>query len=240
MQIQVEKAEFGQIAPLRELLRAEAQCQIVRDSILPRGLADPYRILVNGEVAGYGGVWNEHSPGRLMEFFILSEHRASAAELFRSTIDASGATHAEAQTNIGLQHEMLLRHVAEPVTENILFGDGPPTDLLSPGVSFRRRASEDRGPDGEWVAEKAGVVVGAGGLLHHYNPPFADLFMEVVPSARRQGVGSFLVQELRRVCRESGKTPAARCDPENYASRKTLERGGLVTVGRIVAGEIVS
>ena len=205
VQITAQRTDFKNIAPLRELFRAEAGCQIVRDSILPRGLADPYRILVDGNVAGYGGVWNEHFPGRLMEFFVLPEHRGSAPHLFRSLVDVSGATHAEAQTNIALQHEMLLRHLTEPVTENLLFGDGPATNSPNPDFSFRPRAPEDTGPDGEWVAERAGEVVGAGGLLHHYNPPFADLFMEVVPPARRQGVGSFLVQELRRVCRESGK-----------------------------------
>ncbi len=238
MRIQVERVEFKRIASLRELLRSEASCQIVRDSILPRGLANPYRILLDGEVVAYGGVWNEHFAGRLMEFFVLSEHRGSASDLFRALVGASGATHAEAQTNIDLQHQMLLRHVADPSTENILFGDGPPTNLQNPDVSFQPRSPDDAGPSGEWVVKRGGEVVGAGGLLHHYNPPFADLFMAVIPSARRQGIGSFLVQELRRVCRESGRTPAARCDPDNHASRSALERGGLVTVGRIVAGEI--
>ena len=74
--------------------------------------------------------------------------------------------------------------------------------------------------------------------MSHYNPPYADLYMEVIPEARGRGIGSFLVQELRRVCRESGRIPAARCDPANEASKKALLRGGLVAVGSIVAGEV--
>ena len=90
--------------------------------------------------------------------------------------------------------------------------------------------------DGEWVVERSGDVIAAGGVLHHYNPPFAHLHMAVGPSARREGVGGYLVQELRRACRESGGTPAARCDPGNAASRRTLVRGGVMECGQLVAG----
>ena len=240
MRIQAERVEFSEIADLREGLRSEAQCQIVRDSILSRGLADPYLIRASESVAGYGGVWNEHFPNRIMEFFVAAEFRHAASDFFLALIDASRASHLEAQTNLDLQYRMIRAHVRDPTSENILFGDGPNTALTLTDVIFRARSPSDLGPGGEWVAERSGEVVGAGGLLHHYNPPFADLFVEVVPTARGLGIGSFLVQELRSVCRELGKTPAARCDPENHASRRALERGGLVAVGQIVAGPIVS
>jgi len=47
---------FADIEPLREAYRAEANCQIVHDSILPRGLADAYLLHRESEVMGYGGV----------------------------------------------------------------------------------------------------------------------------------------------------------------------------------------
>ena len=37
------------------------------------------------------------------------------------------------------------------------------------------------------VAALHGEVVGTGGFLLHYNPPFADLYMEVREDARRRG-----------------------------------------------------
>jgi len=90
------------------------------------------------------------------------------------------------------------------------------------------------------VVEKQGRVLGAGAWLTHYNPPYADLYMEVVESARGRGVGSYLVQELRRACSRASYKPAARCDPTNEASRRTLERGGLRPCGEILAGSLTA
>ena len=64
------------------------------------------------------------------------------------------------------------------------------------------------------VVEADGSVVTTGGAYYHYNPPYGDIFMEVSEPARRQGFGSYLVQEVKRVCYETGKKPAARCAPE--------------------------
>ena len=104
---------------------------------------------------------------------------------------------------------------------------------------FRSRPG-DQGPDPEadWVIEADGAVVAAGGFLCHYNPPYADLNMVVAESARRRGFGSYLVQEVKRVCYESGKKPAARCDPANVASRRTMEKAGLLPCGRVLVGEV--
>ena len=107
------------------------------------------------------------------------------------------------------------------------------------GVTLRTRLPEDDGPEGPWVVERRGRVVGAGGILHHYNPPWSDLYMEVATGSRRQGVGSFLVQELRRVCASSGRRAAARCDPGNEASRHTLIRGGLELRGSVLQRPLI-
>ncbi len=64
--------------------------------------------------------------------------------------------------------------------------------------------------------------------------------MEVAEEARRQGVGSSLVQELKRVCYEAGKIPAARCDPANIASRRTLEKAGFLPCARVLVGTVAA
>ena len=43
-----------------------------------------------------------------------------------------------------------------------------------------------------------GATVATGGLLFHYNVPYADIYMEAVEPFRRNGFGSYLVQELKR------------------------------------------
>jgi GNAT superfamily N-acetyltransferase len=63
--------------------------------------------------------------------------------------------------------------------------------------------------------------------------------MEVHESYRRRGFGSYLLQELKKICYEMGKIPAARCNVANVASRKTLEKAGLLPCGRILTGTVV-
>src|SRR5262245_52601917 len=54
MNIQVRPAEYRDVEAMRGLYRQELNCQIISDSFLSRGLADPYLILVEGRVSGYG------------------------------------------------------------------------------------------------------------------------------------------------------------------------------------------
>jgi GNAT superfamily N-acetyltransferase len=93
-------------------------------------------------------------------------------------------------------------------------------------------------PVGDWMVEMDGKIVATGGLMFHYNPPYSDIFMEVAAPARRRGVGAFLVQELKRVSYEMGKTPAARCNADSAASRRTLERAGMAACAWIIGGRI--
>ncbi len=78
MQIQVRRAEYRDVEAMRELYRQELNCQIIHDSFLARGLADPYLILVEGRVGGYGAVSNKYDKDRLMEFYTLPHVRSLA------------------------------------------------------------------------------------------------------------------------------------------------------------------
>ena len=180
MHIEARRAGFQEIEPLRALYRQEARCQIIKDSILGRGLADPYLILVNGRVGGYGGVWSAtDSVGRVMEFNALPDLRAAALPMFRELLAVSGATGIEAQTNIPLMLLMLLDCAQNIIAETILFEDARATHLECPNGALKRGGPEDAGrifvhqhePVGEWMIEAAGEVVATGGALHHYNQP---------------------------------------------------------------------
>lgn len=238
MRVRVDRTQFEEIAGLRALHRVEAACQIVRDSILPRGLADSYVVRVGDDPAGYGGVWNEHFPGRVMEFYLLPSYRQDATACFGEFLLATRATHVEAQTNMPQLHHMFREFAEAEVEEHILFEDGPTTTLTSPAGELRPRQPNEKGPEGPWVVAHDANVLGAGGILEHYNPPYADIYMAVAQPARRRGIGSYLVQELRRVCKDHDLIPAARCDPGNEASRRALVRGGLVECGRLVSGAV--
>lgn len=238
MTIQVTRVQYEEVKGLRELFRQEASCQIIHDSALQRGLADPFLVFVDALIGGYGAVWNKHYPGRLMEFYTLPHLRPAALLMFRELLAASQSTHIEAQSNIPLMLLMLYDCAEDIVTEKILFHDVFTSHLPRPDGVFRRAPKEDQAPKGEWLIEGNNTVLGAGGFLCHYNPPYGDIYMEVAESERRRGVGSYLVQELKRVCYEAGKKPAARCDPSNIGSRRTLEKAGLLPCGRLLAGTV--
>ncbi len=248
MEIQINRVDYRAVEGLRELYRQEANCQIVRDSLLGRGLADPYLILAAGRVAGYGAVRNRQDVGRLSEFYTLPYARPAALTLCRELMGVSGATHLEAQTNQFTMLSLLYDCTINIKTEAILFHDASVTALLNPHACFRQLTHEEKArvfphysePVGDWGIEAEGEIVATGGFLCHYNPPYADLYMEVKETARRQGHGSFLLQEVKRLCYEAGKKPSARTDAANFGSRKTLERAGFEVCGRLLVGEISS
>ncbi len=62
--------------------------------------------------------------------------------------------------------------------------------------------------------------------------------MEVAEPFRRRGLGTYLVQELKRVCCDGEFVPAARCNPRNVASRRTLQKAGFVPCGHILHGSV--
>ena len=242
----VRQAEYKDVQTWRDLYRQEANCQIIRDSFLARGLADAYLISAGGEMAGYGAVANKYDAGRVTEFYTLPAARSHALPMFRALLAESGATQIGAQTNIPLMLLMLYDCATNIRAENVLFHDAIATNLACPHGVFRRIAEEEKSgifphhsePVGDWGIESNGVVVATGGFLCHYNPPYGDIFMEVLESERGRGIGSYLVQELKRVCYAAGKEPAARCDADNSASRRTLQRAGLVPCGRLLVGEV--
>lgn len=236
---------YAEVKSLRDLYRQDANCQIVHDSFLGRGLADPYLIHVGENIAGYGAVSNKYDKGRVVEFHVLPEFRANAKSLFRELLTASQATEIEAQTNMPLMLAMLREFGTKPFVEKILFLEGHTTNLACPGALFRNRREED-GPGmfgrpeetlAQWVVESGGEIVAAGGCLTHYNPPYADVFMEVAAGSRRRGFGSYLVQELKRICYEAGKKPAARCNPDNVASQNTLQKAGLAICAQMLVAK---
>jgi GNAT superfamily N-acetyltransferase len=244
--IQVLRVGPDEVAPLRELYRKELNCQIVHDSFPRRGLSDPYLILVGGRAAGYGTVANRHPKGAVDEFYTVPDYRASALPMFQHLLAESNATKIRAQTNDRLMLLMLYDCAQNIASDAILFEDGFTSHLSCPNGVFRKVSEADASrifghhhePEGDWMIESEGVVVATGGALFHYNPPYGDIYMEVNEPYRRRGFGSYLVQELKRICYEMGKVPAARCGVTNIASRKTLEKAGLLPCGRILMGRV--
>lgn len=250
MPLTAEPTSVAEILPWRDLYRHEMSCQIVQDSFHGReGWTQPYRLLADGEPAGYasviiGGPW-EGEP-TVFEFYVLPRFRTRAFGLFEALIGAAGPVAVRTQTNDALLTVMLHTYCGGIETEKILFGDSADTHHPLNGAQFRKAAPDDdrsaftgrEEPDGDWVLAFGGRVVAAGGLLFHYNRPYGDLYMEVAEPFRLQGYGTCIVQELKRACYEQGSTPAARCNPDNVGSRRTLQKAGFVPVASLLNGKL--
>lgn len=250
MSISVAKVSLRKILPLRERCREEMNCQIVQDSWHERRFTTGYTHTLDGEIVGYGSVGGVGSEPKdlVKEFYVEPASRSLANSLFEELVRASGARRIEAQTNDRLLTQMLLDSVETVERDRMLFEDGVTTHHSVPGATsrpvgrFERRRifPHEAEPVGDWAIEMDGEVVATGGLMLHYNPPFSDVYMEVSAPWRRRGVGTYLVQELKRVSHEMGRIPAARTSADNIASRRTLQKAGMIPCAWIINGFIRS
>ena len=248
-ELEVIATSVEAILAMREEYRRAMGCQIVHDSYHERGFTDSYLLKVDGEVAGYAAVAGDPHPPReiVKELYVAPAHRARLPRLFGALIAAVRPRWIEAQTNDPFLRVPLFDCATSFGADRILFADGETTALAPPGVELRRIPEDEKRqvfehtlvPVGDWVLDLEGRTVATGGLLFHYNPPYGDIHMEVATPYRGRGYGAYLVQELKRICYGMDRVPAARCNVDNLASRKTLERAGMVVCGHIVRGEVL-
>lgn len=248
--LDVTPASLEQLQPLRDQYRAAMDAQIVHDSWHRRGRTAFWRLSEQGGSLGYLALgWHAGEPqDTVKEFYLVPEARARGVAFFEAAIRVARPRWMEAQTNDPFLGPLLPRFAPGHQPLAYLFADGPATDLPAPGVRLRRIEEAEHPaifphstePIGDWGLDLAGRVVATGGLFFHYNPPYGDLYMEVAADQRGRGLASYLVQELRRIAREGGHVPAARCDLDNVASRRALERGGMRVCGQIVRGPIAA
>ncbi|HZU37077.1 MAG TPA: GNAT family N-acetyltransferase [Gemmataceae bacterium] len=245
----VQRVELLDFEGMRDMYRHEMNCQIIHDSIHTRpGWTHEYLITEGGAKIGYGSVavagpWQAEPT--LFEYFVLPQHRGRIFALFSALLTSSGASRIETQSNDPLLTVMLHTFAPTVTSESILFHDKLTTAHAPPDALFRKVTPEDASQIAQqqldsgatWLVAVEGTVAAAGGILFHYNRPYGDIYMKVGESFRRRGIGTYLVQELKRVCYEGGSIPAARCNPKNIASRQTLQRAGFVPCGHILKGK---
>jgi len=240
------KTELKAIQSLRHLFLQEMNCQIRYNACHERGWSDSYLLTLDEIEVGYGSIKGQEIADRdtIFEVFIVPPFRKYVRRLFSELISASKAQFIECQSN-DLMLSFLLYEFSENIRSDVvLFEDHKVTEHILPGVVFRARQKKDDifehtvEPVGEYVLEQKGEIVATGGFALHYNMPFADLYMEVKEDCRRTGLGSFLIQELKKACYLAGRVPAARCSIQNQASRATLLKAGLKVSGFMLIGDI--
>jgi len=247
MQLAAASAPLEAILAWRDLYRQEMNCQIIHDSIHARpGWSREYMLHVGETPVGYGSVaiggpW-KNEPA-IYEFYVLPQFRSRLFDLFLAFVAAAQAQKIETQSNDPLLTNMLHAFAKNVASESILFHD------RSPPLSPRRTPASAPPPSSisrtfpspiSLLMESSNTTTlpQAKAASSHYNRPYGDIYMEVGETFRRRGLGSFLVQELKRVCYVQGSIPSARCHPNNIASRATLQKAGFVPCGHILTATL--
>jgi acetyltransferase (GNAT) family protein/GNAT acetyltransferase-like protein len=246
MTIAGKKVGLESILPLRALFLQEANHQVRYNAVHERGWSDSYLLSIDGRAAGYGSIKGREIPGRdtVFEFFVVPPYRRFSSELFRELLSAAQPRFIECQSNDQFFLPMFFEFARNVTADTVLFEDNCVTGLSVPGAVVRPKRDADlifahkAEPAGDYVAELNGEIVATGGFLLHYNHPFADLYMETREDCRGRGIGSFLLQEVKRECYLAGRVPAARTSISNFASRACLSRAGLRVSGFMLAGEV--
>lgn len=245
--ITIQKSLYEEILPLRKQFLQENNFQIRYDACHSRGWADSYKIFWNELFIAYASVkGNEDLADRdtLFEFYILPPYRKWTSIFFKHLLIKTQVKYIEAQSNDCLQSSMLYEFGKDIQSDVILFKDHHITQYQFPEIIFRPYQSGDdvfgkiQGDVGAYVLEKAGEIVADGGFLLHYNMPFADLYMEVKEDYHNQGLGSFILQEIKKECYQAGRVPAARCHISNKASRAALPKAGMQKCGFMLLTEV--
>jgi GNAT superfamily N-acetyltransferase len=256
MDIQATKTELAEILNLRKLYLEEMNTQIRYNAVHERGRSDTYILSIDGIKVGYGSVLGQDAADRdtIFELYVIPAYRKISSVLFRELLMTSNAKYIECQSNDPLLSSMLFEFGDNIHSDVILFSDHHATHLPLPGAThlslpgaiFRKRKETDtlfehkHEPEGTHVIEFNGEIVATGGFLLHYNMPFSDLYMEVREDVRQGGVGSYLIQEVKRECYLAGRVPAARCNINNHASKATLIKAGLKIAGFMMFGTVRS
>jgi RimJ/RimL family protein N-acetyltransferase len=248
MKLTAFKTELPEIESFRSLFLRENNFQIRYNACHERNWSDSYLLSADDIKIGYGSIKGKNNRGdrdSVFEFFVIPSFRKIASLIFAELVSASGAIFIECQSNDPFLLHMLYEFTQSIKAGVILFEDFRATEWILPGVIFRRRREDDVifdhqiEPVGEYVLEIKEEVVATGGFMLHYNKPFSDLYMEVKTDERGKGLGSFILQELKKESYQSGRVPAARCDIQNKASKATLAKAGLKIAGFLLTGDII-
>lgn len=247
MTIQAFKTELKEILPLRNIFLQENNFQIRYNACYERGWTDNYMITCNEMKIGYGSVKgkeNFSSRDAVFEFYIIPSFRNISSLAFAELLTVCKALFIETQSNQLLLTSLLYQCAENIYADTILFKDDFVSSINISNACFRKRNESDivfehtAEPVGDYVVELNNEVAATGGFLLHYNMPFADLYMEVKPEHRRKGLGSFLLQEVKKECYIAGRVPAARTGIENIASQAALMKAGFAVAGYMLAGNV--
>ena len=240
--INVSRCRFDDIQGFRASFLSEMNAQFIHDKCHRYGWSDDYIFTFDGTGVGYGCVWGvdrREDRDTIFEFYILPVYRNFQSVFMNKLIHTSGATTVECQTNDPNTSKVFFENARQIEVQSILFHDSFSTHLSLEDLQFEDRSdAHDVTRERKLDLTRQGETVASGGLMLNYNPPFADVYVDVPERYRRQGYGSLLVQEAKRLAYAMGRVPVARCRVYNHSSKGMLSRAGFRPCGYWLVGKV--
>lgn len=252
MHIRCERIELAEVKPVlaaHVLTLASPVDSYFEDHLLQ---SRPYRILVDGEVAGWTAV---HNQSLLTHFSLTAPFRHFGQRVFAQVRKLEQVREAYVPTC----DEFLLAHALDDyrlLEKQAYFFQARPNAQrppAPPGLTHRLARTDDlarmttltgdffdrvewRVADGQiTVAEQEGEITGFGVLERStLYPAAASIGMITVEAHRGQGVGTAIIGALLDECERQQLTAIAGCWYYNHFSKQTLERAGMYTQTRLL------
>jgi GNAT superfamily N-acetyltransferase len=243
MMISASRCKLDDIQGFRASFLSELKAQFIHDKCHQYGWSDDYLFTIDGAAVGYGCVWGIDRRGdrdTIFEFYVLPTYRNYQSAFMNELIHLSGATTLECQTNDPNTSKVFFENAHQIEVQSILFHDSFSTnwslaDLALHDCSGAHDVTQER----KLELKRQGEIVASGGLMLNYNLPYADVYVDVPERYRRQGFGSLLVQEAKRLAYAMGRVPVARCRVSNHSSKRMLSRAGFSPCGYWLVGKVM-
>lgn len=216
--------------------------------------SDCYEIVYNNIIVGHFSVKTDKT---LVQFCVFDNHLKYSSEIFEYLISHNLVTSAAVSTIESTFLSLCLDYQKDISIEMYLFCDisSPETTLNEfSNLSFRFADENDIDIvikecglpfDGYYqkiikqnqlfVLYSDNIFLGIGEFrISKINSKYADIGVAVAKKYHRKGIGTYIINNLKKYCNKNNVIAIASCDSENIASKKTLEKAGLVSKNRII------
>lgn len=203
------------------------------------------------------GHFSVNSDKTLVQFFIVDDYFRYAQKIFKYIISSDIVENASVCTMESSYLSLCLDYQKGISVDSYLFYDNEHIECKLKNfdeLSFRYAKESDLGViknkcglpfdgyyeelidnDQLFVLYNGDIFLGIGEFrISSTQSLFADIGMIVVEECRKMGIGTYIITKLKEHCYKNNVTAIASCDIENIASKKTLEKSGLVCKHRII------
>lgn len=241
MAANISRCKLSDIQGFRVLFLNEMKAQFIHDKCHMYDWSDDYLFTFDGVNVGYGCVWgidNRQDRDTIFEFYLMPAYRNYQTVFMQELIRVSAVTTLECQTNDPNTSKVFFENAHQIEAQSILFHDSFSTQWSFGDLQVEDKLNlHDISGERRLELTRRGETVASGGLMLNYNPPFADVYVDVPEVHRRQGYGSLLVQEAKRLAYAMGRVPVARCRVSNHVSKDMLTRAGFRPCGYWLVGK---